>query len=243
VRHLPDQRRRPVPPAVHPGPGLDDGRPGHPRAGRRRDRRPDRDRDTTTTAPPRNVTTDATWISSAPAKATVSAGFVTGVAAGTANVSPPTAARRTPARSPSPETTGARRFCRGSAAPRCTTSNRDQPRQEKTVLQFTDAEIRDQGCGPRHHLRGPHVPAHLRSRVVAALTEERRSAAAAAVRRRRRGSRRRSPSGPGPRSRSTATGCRLLPRPSRSTSSDDPAVPSTVRLTLLAHTVQTIKES
>jgi uncharacterized protein YjdB len=33
------------------------------------------------------VTTDATWISSAPAKATVAAGFVTGVAAGTANVS------------------------------------------------------------------------------------------------------------------------------------------------------------
>jgi hypothetical protein len=34
-----------------------------------------------------NITTEATWISSAPAVATVTAGFVTGVAAGTANVS------------------------------------------------------------------------------------------------------------------------------------------------------------
>lgn len=34
-----------------------------------------------------DVTAEATWISSAPAKATVTAGFVTGVAAGTANVS------------------------------------------------------------------------------------------------------------------------------------------------------------
>jgi hypothetical protein len=111
------------------------------------------------------------------------------------------------------------------------------------VLQFTDAEIREKAAALGIIYEGHTVPAHLRSRVVAALTEERRSAAAAA------------PDDDAPWIARAITirpgasievdGCRLpaAAAPVEIHVSDDPAVPSTVRLTLLADTIQTTKES
>jgi hypothetical protein len=109
------------------------------------------------------------------------------------------------------------------------------------VLEFTDAEIREKAAALGIIYEGHTVPAHLRSRVVAALVEERRGTAA-------------QPSDDGPYIGGQITICpgatveldgRALPAaaaPIEITVSSDRAVPSTVRLTLLAHTVQTIKE-
>jgi hypothetical protein len=114
------------------------------------------------------------------------------------------------------------------------------PRQEKLVLEFSDGEIyaKAEFLGLND---GPRVPPSARSRVVAALVEERRAGAA-------------QPSDDGPYIGGHITirpGVRIeldgqaLPaaaEPIEVRVSADPAVPSTVRLTLLAHTVQTIKE-
>ncbi|NJP42269.1 hypothetical protein [Actinacidiphila epipremni] len=109
------------------------------------------------------------------------------------------------------------------------------------MLEFSDPEIRAKAAQLGLIYEGHTVPAHLRSRVVAALVEERRAETA-------------QPSDDGPYVGGQITirpgagieldGNRLpaAAAPVEITVSDDPAVPSTVRLTLLAHTVQTIKE-
>jgi hypothetical protein len=113
------------------------------------------------------------------------------------------------------------------------------------VLEFTDDEIRAKAVqlGLAYEGGDGAFPSRHRSKIVAALVEDRRVEAAAAQ-----------PSDDGP-----YIGGQIVIRPGERIELDgqalpaaaepievrvsaDPAVPSTVRLTLLAHTVQTIKE-
>lgn len=108
------------------------------------------------------------------------------------------------------------------------------------MLEYTDAEIHAKAVQMGVIYESQTVPANMRSQIVAALVEERRAAA--------------QPSEDG-----LYIGGQITIRPGTSIELDgqrlpaagesveihvsaDPDTPSTVRLTLLAHTIQTIKE-